>query len=316
MIIFQHLAKTGGTTLGGIFRHVIPPEHHLPIDVHTRQTALGTWSDDDVRNSIRNRSADEVRQARLLGGHVGFGIHKFLSVPAKYITILRDPVERLLSGYYYSIGRHEEATGEKVSLEDYVFRKRHYDLGLDNYQCRVVSGRPDLDPLGAVTTADARAVTMEDLHAAERNLRQHYVMVGVTERFDHFVVALARLFRFDLEDVVYRKENVTPCRRARTEIADYIVAEIRRRNAYDERLYESAAALFERTVASFGDSFADELLLFKRLNVMFQSGCTREAIREEERRHRRRENLSPFNTLRRRFFSGAPLSVPAQVSSS
>lgn len=94
-------------------------------------------------------------------------------------------------------------------------------------------------------------------------------MLGLTDRFDEFVVALARLLRFHLADIVYLRQNVMPGHPAWREIADHIVAEIRRRNAYDQRLYGIAAELFQRIVMLLGEPFSDELLVFKRLNRLF-----------------------------------------------
>ena len=135
-------------------------------------------------------------------------MHHHLPREAKYVAIFRDPVDRILSGFYYSIGQSPTATEEQISLEDYVFRKRHYDLGLNNYQTRVVSGLADLDPMGQITTETARPITEADFQIATANIRQHYLLTGITERFDEFLVLLAHIMGWSLADITYTKNKV------------------------------------------------------------------------------------------------------------
>ena len=38
---------------------------------------------------------------RYLSGHVPFGVHRVFDRPARYITVLRNPVERVVSSFYF-----------------------------------------------------------------------------------------------------------------------------------------------------------------------------------------------------------------------
>lgn len=193
-------------------------------------------------------------------------MHHHLPREAKYVAIFRDPVDRILSGFYYSIGQSPTATEEQISLEDYVFRKRHYDLGLNNYQTRVVSGLADLDPMGQITTETARPITEADFQIATANIRQHYLLTGITERFDEFLVLLAHIMGWSLADITYTRNNVTLNHPGRKNAPENIVNEIERHNEFDRRLYEYTNVLFEEKIKDYGSDFTQHLLLFQQLN--------------------------------------------------
>lgn len=288
ILVFQHISKTAGSTLGEILVRNFPPDQRLRLAPGPTVSVLGTWPTSDVASAVAAYEIDDLARVRLVYGHVGFGVHTVLPRPARYFTLLRDPVERLVSGFYYSLPRHQAETGEPVTLEEYVFRKRHYDLGLNNLQTRVLSGLPDLDPAGGVTTENSRPITEADFALANRNLERHYSLVGITEQFDEFLVVLAALMDRPLRDVVYRRLNVTSSRPPLDEIPPSVVAEIERHNTYDRRLYGLACQMFASQVAAYGPSFDDDLALFHDLNALHARGAPADDLRglEAERRKR------------------------------
>ncbi len=286
ILIFQHLAKTAGTTLGNIFRRNFPPEEQLPLEPGTAVSSLGTWLVDDVRGAVESLPPETLDGLRFVGGHVGFGIHALLPRPAKYVTLLRDPVDRLISGFYYSISDSEEAAREEVTFEEYIFRKRHYDLGLNDSQLRVISGLPDLDPIEATRTEKARPVTEADFAHVRQNLESHYLLVGLTERFDEFLVVLCRLLGWNLADAVYVRQNATSSRPRRDQIPHHVIAEAERHDAFDRRLYALAQNIFDEKVEAYGPSFREDLAFFRHLNQLYREGTSFDDLYRLERESR------------------------------
>jgi hypothetical protein len=246
IIIFQHIAKTGGSSIGEALSTFFPIEQQLSVSPGPHVTMLGTWSMEYPMKAWENLLPQQRDAIRLVGGHLPFGVHRIFSKPATYVTLLRDPVERVLSGFYYSIERHFAATGERVTLEEYVFRKRHYDLGLNNHQTRVLSGIEYLDPFGDFTTENARPITRDALGVAIKNLRDHYLLIGVTEEAEQFLARFAGLMGWPRNLIPSLPlRNVTENRPIAKDIEPRIIEEIRRHNQFDLELHEYTKKTFD-----------------------------------------------------------------------
>ena len=87
-LIFLHIPKTAGTTLPTVI-----DRHYLP---HATYYFYEYPKD---RNDFFALSEERRRELRVLSGHIRFGFHRFLSVPVDYITLLRDPVDLVMSLY-------------------------------------------------------------------------------------------------------------------------------------------------------------------------------------------------------------------------
>ena len=111
--VFLHFPKTGGTT---IIRHL---RRHLAWDeefIH-----LGGWENNyrlrHKRVDFLERTPEDRHRARILAGHQArFGIHEYVGRKPRYFTILRDPVERILSAYNFRMQMEDR----DVSFEDLV----------------------------------------------------------------------------------------------------------------------------------------------------------------------------------------------------
>ena len=110
-----------------------------------------------------------------------FGVRRHLPEGARYITFLRDPVERTLSQYYsVRAGINEASLERDVALDEVIAR----DLIADNLQTRMLSD--ELDPTAAPSE--------EMLAQAKTNLRDGFAAFGVVERFDEsFLLVMRRL---------------------------------------------------------------------------------------------------------------------------
>ena len=128
---------------------------------------------------------------RMLRGYVFFGIHESLHRPATYVTIIRDPIDRIISHYYYvrhtSNHRfHSTVTSQSMSLKDYVSSGLAKEL--DNGQVRLLAGRK-ADECFAIGQCSKDLLEM-----AKKNLQEHFIVVGLTERFDETLILWKRSF--------------------------------------------------------------------------------------------------------------------------
>ena len=150
-LLFIHLPKTGGTALRSALRTAFSPDASAfiygPRDLDGAIT----------RDRFEALPADAKARLRLVMGHFRYGFHEELGRPYRYATIVRQPVDRVVSLYYhyrnlpglrFGSGDHRERWRmrlRRVSLEDWVFSERR--VTADNLMVRNVSGRRDV-PFG------------------------------------------------------------------------------------------------------------------------------------------------------------------------
>ncbi len=215
VILFLHLPKTAGTTVGYFLDRQFRPEQ-----VFTSYRA-DPWCE------FTRLSPGTRDRLRVVMGHLEFGVHEWFDRPSSYVTLLRHPVDRLVSYYYYA-RRHPTQYLHPFlmqrSLEE--FATSAVSVELDNAQVRCLSGR---------VTAPFGSVTRADLHQAKNNLRSHFAVVGVQENVKGFLDQLCR--RFGLCRLRTPRLNVTPNRPALANVPQRVSDAMLERNDLDLELY-------------------------------------------------------------------------------
>ena len=91
-LAFLHVPKTAGTALRRVLAEQYGPDRVLEL-YH------GIGADDVER--LRRMEARDWQQVRAVAGHMEYGIHELIPFPVRYVTMLRDPVDRIVSHYSY-----------------------------------------------------------------------------------------------------------------------------------------------------------------------------------------------------------------------
>ncbi len=251
-VIFCHVPRTAGTTLNRIIERQYDPQENYWI---------GRDSPDD--RELRAMSPERRKQIRMLRGHFPFGLHECFSGPSAYFTLLREPIERVIS-FYFFVRRepehyaHEALLAKDMTLQRYV-ESRQTPI-TSNFATRMLSGtwagKPD-EPCDEDTLA-----------LAKRNLDEQFTVVGLTERFDETLLLLKQ--RFGWGNVCYRQHNVTRSRPARETLSAETLAVLHEHNRLDLALYDHAKVLFERQVTAAGPGFATIVRRFRLVNRLAQ----------------------------------------------
>jgi hypothetical protein len=244
-LIFLHLPKCGGTTLNRIIEW-----EYNPVRIFSIDPILYLWS----YHKLNRWPASRLVKLQVLKGHMPFGIHRRLSQPFTYITFLRDPVERVISAYYFArnyLLHPKHRWISKLTLEEYVRISPNH-----NVQTKYLSGR---EFVGDYHAGDC---TEEMLAMARENLLRHFSLVGLTERFDEGLAILKIIFGWQISK--YAKFNVTKTRLKKTSLPASTVELIKERNQYDVSLYDFGVPIFNEIRARYGDEVQKQIDLISQ----------------------------------------------------
>jgi hypothetical protein len=232
-VVFVHLPRTGGTTLTLIVTRQFPAALSFAFDGADMDGSLARY---------RALPEHRRRALRLITGHVPFGIHEIVGL-GDYVTMLRDPVERVISMYEYILRRPAHFLHDRVvamDLAEYVETGVHPDAR--NGQCRLLSGEPH-EAATCVGEVDL-------LERAWRNL-ESFVAVGLTERFDESLLLYRD--RLGWERLSYGCENVLAGRPSAATFPAEVLEVVRQHNTLDLELYARVRTRFDEALATVPD---------------------------------------------------------------
>ncbi|WLR42967.1 sulfotransferase family 2 domain-containing protein [Bacillus carboniphilus] len=211
VIIFTHIPKTGGLTIRSIIQNnckyyeTSNTIDHLPLEV------------------------------KYVYMHHKYGVHKSLNRPAHYFTFLRDPVNRVLSTYFFIKSRPNNRLyrlANQYSLKQFI-NEEHPDfhVPLNNHQTRILSGKftPDLD-------------------LALKNINNDYFFIGITERFNESIFMLGK--RLNWKNLHYKMLNTNKNRLKKNGIPDQLIQKIRKKNQLDYILYEQMQKRLQKKIST------------------------------------------------------------------
>lgn len=225
--IFQHIPKTAGTSLVFEISQLLSPycNIHAPFD-----------DPEADRNQLMIRSIDDFvsthirRSYRFASGHLNL-LHRRRIREAlpdtRFFSILRDPVERLISAYrYMSTPRHppfREHLANYPTIEDFVADRRHANI-LTRF-------------LGPTAQAD--------LEKTSRYISDNYCFIGFVEDYDLTFRFLTFLMTGTAITPTARKNETALSDSNNTLITDRVRAQIIEQNRKDVELYQYIYGIYQ-----------------------------------------------------------------------
>lgn len=246
--LFLHVPKCGGTTLANIFRRQHPDGAIYEIYEPGQREA---------RRQLGRLSPSEKKGIQVVMGHFSFGIHREFRRDSRYVTVLRNPLERVISAYHHAATNkghplHQTIADRGMSLEDVLSEETMPEL--DNCQARMLSGFDFDVPYGSC--GDVM------LERAIQNLEEYFIVVGHLERFDETLLLLRDRLDWS-RHVAYRRSNVSSNRPRKDDLSEETVALIRRFTRLDQELVDYARRRLDREIEEAGLSFGFRRLVYR-----------------------------------------------------
>ncbi|CAB3399931.1 unnamed protein product [Caenorhabditis bovis] len=270
IVFYNRIPKTGSTTFTNSIAYDLYKENHFNV-LHVNMTKnKQVMSLSDQYNFIKNITSWNERLPAFYHGHVAFvDFERFGYSNPIYINVVREPLERLLSHYYFlrygdnfRVGLKRSRAGNNETF-DSCFARGGKDCDMKQMWMQIPYFCGHYHFCTQVGSEEA-------LDMAKKNLLEKYLLVGTTERLRDMIALLevtaphffkGALKHFDSLDenrahLRYTKKKVPP--------SDQTLSMIKRNEVYkmEREFYDFAADLFDAVFkkATNGTSKAESLI--------------------------------------------------------
>lgn len=227
---FLHINKNAGNTMRYIMHKNYSPQRFFEMMLQRRSDKNGLAKtvdsiDQDMQLVIANIQA---RQSNLdcISANLPFGIHRFLYRPVKYFALLREPISRCISYWYFAY-----QTRFSTKLWSYLER---YNFDLDN----ILQYSPLIqfknDQVRMISGCSAIEVGEKEFDVARRTIENDFLFVGSVDQFDLCLSKIADFLGW--KNKSYVKQNIGD-KNDRSILPERAEEYFRDSNKWDTRLY-------------------------------------------------------------------------------
>jgi hypothetical protein len=290
VLAFVHIPRTGGGTVSWAIS-----------ENYSHQKAPGNYQKDPWNTRAGLESLGSRPGYWLaVGDHIPYGLYlRYLPANARYITVLRDPVDRILSHYHFhaqkglrklrsiweDLENFERIEREGNESSDSIVLPEDTEFSLeeglrrkiciyDNFMTRFLWGG---ESLFGELPSDA-------LERAKQNVAAFW-FVGIRERLDESIILLGQKLGVGL--MPYYRRHVSQGRPSLAETSQDLRELIAEHNALDLELYEFSRARFEEEAPAPGE-LAQEVAELRRRSAQATEAAEAERIAAREAGRARR----------------------------
>lgn len=191
---------------------------------------------------------------------------------SKYVTILRNPVDNFESVFnYMELGNRIGLGNGPESLK--MFLSQH---GVPFKTMRklknewVLIRNPLLHDLGLSFKFYQNVTAINEYI---QFLDKEFDLVMMTDYFDESLVLMKRLLCWQMEDILYLKLNERQEKEKNTALTDEVRENIIRWNKADVMLFEYFNKTFWKRIKNEGESFREELTIFRQKKREIKQAC-------------------------------------------
>ena len=197
IVVYNRVPKTGGTSLVRIFEYLSSSNHFrvYQINISDPDLFLNPLNHKAFVEKVSSTSHDTNLLIQGHFYHINFHKYGILSNYV-YINILRDPLERLVSIYYYLRFGDDYLPEEQpfiITNDSSKYMTFDECVNAHGHDCQPKSLWTQI-PFFCGSFAYCKTPgNRQALETAKRRLTEEYLLVGVLEYFDEFVELLSRL---------------------------------------------------------------------------------------------------------------------------
>ncbi len=230
-----HMQKTAGTTLRDRLRNTYAEEQIYPNGSDGPDGRISVIS----LSHLQERWKERGESIRLLTGHFPIRTPEVLEPRADFVTmtVLRDPVERILSFLRHQAERRQRGAEPDTPLWEIYSDPTRFNLLIHNHMTRMLSLTPEefVPGDGVLVTVPYDAARLEMAKEGLAGLD----LFGLQHRLDEFCAELSD--RHGLDVGTSMRSNTTD----RDDVPEGLIDRIVHDNALDVELYAWACRLYD-----------------------------------------------------------------------
>ncbi len=218
-IIFLHIPKTAGTNVGNIarvhalhYQRLIIPRTSELSPIQITEGWIGGWKQLEINPHLLN----SLPNSFFLTGHFPYGVHEYFTLPVKYVTLVRNPIERELSTANFAY--------QRGYIQAEQFQSYLLDQMIDNPQVRLIAGKQTM----------TGPCTEEVFNTAVKNIERDFLLVAPAEEVDTFLQLLACLQKWGV--LAYAPMQITHEKIMDT-LDPLLANALEKKHQWDMRLY-------------------------------------------------------------------------------
>jgi len=219
--IFFHLPKTAGTSLhSGVL--------HAGVNISPTFNAL----------YVNQNSAKLLDEYDCIYGHISFSDASKYFKGRRHLTLLRDPVERAISWYWYARNNVPESNAEDVLAAKNLTIEEFFSLPI-SILYRNISNRVVRQLGGSVFDVET---PLDKMYEAAKNNILKFDWVGFVDSLDVDIDSLSKVLNIKIEGLDFLNQS-----KKDVPVSAALIEKIKRLNVWDQRLYDDAKSMFSHS---------------------------------------------------------------------
>lgn len=236
ILYFLHIPKTAGTSLNNIIKSQFSKEKIYPFATY---------------HQVYTNKKLELDSFDIISGHFTYSYIQNMTRPVNVITVLRNPVSRVISAYNHfmrePVHNFEFNKFKKCTLNDAL---NMYPWLFSNQQVKHLGWRQNVlkmprfkipIPFSIENWLEFREnLNMDKLYENACNALDNLFLFGFTDRLNEFVKTLFEKNNWKISVDIPKSNSAKENQIAENEVNDKIIKRIEELNSFDIKLYQYA----------------------------------------------------------------------------